>query len=70
MSTKPKAKRKRTYIIPVVVTGQFGVDAEIRATSRKEAEALAKKGDLGDSCDGYDWNRWVEIKYEIGDWKP
>lgn len=69
MSTKPKAKRKRTYRLPVVVTGQFGADVEIRATSREEAIELLKKGEF-DLPDGYDWDRWTETNYELGNWKP
>jgi len=59
----------KTYIVPVVVTGQFGCEVEVRAKNKKEAiaKALAGKGTFDD---GFDWDRWSETGYAIGDWQP
>ena len=62
---------KKRYTIPLVITGEFGCEVEVDASSRKEAVALALKGrgQLA-SGDGYDWDRWSETGYKLGDWDP
>ena len=69
MSEPTKPKRLRRYVIPLVVTGKFGCEVEVVASSKKRAIAAALKGG-GTNEDGYDWDRWSETAYAIGDWQP
>jgi hypothetical protein len=64
-STKPK--KTKTYLVPAVVHGTFGVELEVEATSAEEAKAKVRAGE-GRNDDGYDWNRWSETKQTVGNW--
>lgn len=65
----PKPKKK-TYRVPTVVYCTFGCELEVRASSVKEAKKLilAGHGTMPDG-EGYDWDRFTEHKYKLGDWE-
>jgi hypothetical protein len=65
--TKPKEKKLRTYLVPVVVTYEFGDEVEVEATSMREARKLARNNE-GHS-EGLDWDRADLIRTKIGKWQ-
>lgn len=67
MKTKAKAKRVRRFLVPVIVTYEFGDEVEVEATSMREARKLARNNQ-GQS-DGLDWDRADLIRTKIGKWQ-
>ena len=65
--TKTKAKILRRYLVPVVVTYEFGDEVEVEATSMREAREMARNN-MGVS-DGLDWDRADLIRTTIGKWQ-
>lgn len=65
-----KPKKLRTYVVPTIIHCTFG--AELLVTARNEKEAKAKiltgEGIMRDG-EGYDWDRFTEHRFEIGDWR-
>lgn len=70
-SARRKSRRvakTRTYVVPTIVTGVFGCEMVVEATSVSEAKKLVRAGKGQIEGDGYDWNRWREQSFKIGSW--
>lgn len=69
MKTKKTQQPKplRRFLVPVIVTYEFGDEVEVEATSMREARKLARNNQ-GQS-DGLDWDRADLIRTKIGKWQ-
>lgn len=69
-SSRRRAPRLRSYIVPVVHVLEFGVEVRVQAPNAKAAKRLAEadNGSLENVAGGYDWNRQTFVKAKLGTW--